>query len=346
MSGDNFSIGVPKTRGVLEDLTNRPVRRKFSLISDGLGHKSGDGHGENVGKETEDSRFPKQVCVDLMKEKCKTKLGVDIGNLEKKQHCKVSHEKILSLDSRDQIEIKESELVCDSLELVKGCASRDSCASSGSIATSSGQSKKRSDEEVGLTSDATTSNLIRQWFTTVHSGPGDLKDHSVVNLATSNCDSVEWSKLPESQESISFGFTRCTTLKSDDYANPSKGADLLKACSCSCCLKAAYMWSDLHYQDIKGRIAVLRKSQKEASIMINKFSKGKQSDAQGQGKSRKSVKLESDLTDQWRSLFHYMDGIFGHESNQLEAKFVSLRDLRETCKTDLERITGLPSDKT
>ncbi|KAJ8769609.1 hypothetical protein K2173_005212 [Erythroxylum novogranatense] len=134
----------------------------------------------------------------------------------------------------EQTEIKELEFVDDSVELLKDCASRDSCTSSASIATNSGPCKKGNDDVVALASDYTTSNLKVQGFA-IHVGPNVDKDHNVGSLPTGNCDSVEWSKL--TQESISFGFTRCTTLKSGDYANVDMGANLLKACSCSLCLK-------------------------------------------------------------------------------------------------------------
>lgn len=64
-------------------------------------------------------------------------------------------------------------------------------------------------------------------------------------------------------------------------------------------------------------LLALKKSQKEASILVNKYARGKQTDLPGQGNSNKSSKLESDLTAQWRSLFHRMEDIFAHESNQL-----------------------------
>ncbi|XVF61666.1 hypothetical protein PTKIN_Ptkin08bG0148700 [Pterospermum kingtungense] len=75
------------------------------------------------------------------------------------------------------------------------------------------------------------------------------KDLGVGRLASSEGGCIEWSRLPKSssQSSRSFGLERCVNLNPD--------VDRLKACSCSFCLKAAYIWSDLHYQDIKGRIA-------------------------------------------------------------------------------------------
>ncbi|KAH1079949.1 hypothetical protein J1N35_019710 [Gossypium stocksii] len=174
----------------------------------------------------------------------------------------------------------------------------------------------------------------------------DSKDIGVGRLASSEGGCVEWLRLPKSssQGFRSFELERCVGLKNDG-SNLNAGADMLKACSCSFCLKAAYIWSDLHYQDTKGRIAVLKRSQKEASILVQKSCSGKDTDIQDLGNPNKSSKLESDLTSQWRSLFLNMEDIFVHESNQLQASYIQLKDLRDNCKMDLERITGMPSER-
>ncbi|KAE8665734.1 Acyl-CoA oxidase 2 isoform 1 [Hibiscus syriacus] len=164
-------------------------------------------------------------------------------------------------------------------------------------------------------------------------------------LASSNGGCIEWSRLPKSTSSLRpFELGRCAELKNDG-SNLNASIDMLKACSCSFCLKAAYIWSDLHYQDTKGRIAVLKKSQKEANILVQKSSGGKQSDIHNQGNPNASSKLESDLTNQWKSLFLNMEDIFVHESNQLQASYIELKDLRDKCKMDLQRITGIPSGR-
>ncbi|KAE8665981.1 Acyl-CoA oxidase 2 isoform 1 [Hibiscus syriacus] len=164
-------------------------------------------------------------------------------------------------------------------------------------------------------------------------------------LASSNGGCIEWSRLPKSTVSLPpFELGRCAGLKNDG-SNLNASVDMLKACSCSFCLKAAYIWSDLHYQDTKGRIAVLKKSRKEASILVQKSPTGKQSGIHNQGNSNTSSKLESDLTNQWRSLFLNMEDIFIHESNQLQASYIELKDLRDKCKMDLEQITGTPSER-
>ncbi|KAG2316881.1 hypothetical protein Bca52824_020003 [Brassica carinata] len=106
--------------------------------------------------------------------------------------------------------------------------------------------------------------------------------------------------------------------------------DELRSCSCSFCLKAAYIWSDLNYQDIKGRLSVLKKSQKETSTLIQRNGKGEPTD------------VEFDVMGQWTSLFLNMDGILARESSRLQDSFVAMKELRENCKIDLERATKTP----
>ncbi|OAY35863.1 hypothetical protein MANES_12G136900v8 [Manihot esculenta] len=341
MGGDNFTEGVSKMRAVLGDMTNRPLKREFSSISNDLRLKSGDEYGNRLVTEDGDSRSPKQLCLGvekLVKGKCKTKFVVENSNekglflMEDKQPSDsspadsvidTSQENNVSIISHVPNEKKETSPLLDvSVNVLRSGtmahsvgegvdASRDSSASTGSMPTNSWSCKKYSDDEGGLTSDVKQSNPEG------HVGTGVDKVLGVGMLPTTKYGSVEWSRLPMSQGSKSFELKRCTALKDDGYANLSAGADLMKACSCSFCLKAAYIWSDLHYQDIKGRTAALKKSQKEASILVNKYARGKQTDLPGQGNSNKSSKLESDLTAQWRSLFHRMEDIFAHESNQL-----------------------------
>ncbi|XP_031283091.1 uncharacterized protein LOC116141744 [Pistacia vera] len=321
MSGDNFTDGLRPNRPALGDVTNRPVKRAVSLISGDLGPKSGDSENGNSG-------FAKKVCLqveNLVKEMSKNKKsGVD--NSEKGVSlC----ENVVSIVSNEPDKIDKS---CDlgvtiahnGVEL--GEASRDCCVSSVLMPTCS---KKGCEEGVGAQVGRVSND----------------KDVGVGRLASSKCGSIEWSRLPKSQGLKSFELERCAGLKDDGCVNLNVGADMLKDCSCSFCLKAAYIWSDLHYQDIKGRIAALKKSQKEASCLVQKCVRGKELEIPGQGSSGKSSKLESDLMSQWRSLFSHMEDIFGHESSQLQASFVTLKDLRENCKMDLERTNGMPSEK-
>uniref|UniRef100_A0A1J3IMK9 Uncharacterized protein n=1 Tax=Noccaea caerulescens TaxID=107243 RepID=A0A1J3IMK9_NOCCA len=142
----------------------------------------------------------------------------------------------------------------------------------------------------------------------------------------------------ESHNLRSFEMSRCSNVnKEEEHVNQNMGDDLLKSCSCSFCLKAAYIWSDLHYQDIKGRLSALKKSQKIASSLIQRNVKERPTDFHDSVNSVISAKLESNLMGQWRSLFLSMGDILAHESIHLQNSFLRMKELREDCKIDLER---------
>ncbi|MBA0620493.1 hypothetical protein Gotri_007704 [Gossypium trilobum] len=320
MSGDNFTDGIPKVRPVLGDISNRSVKRGFSSISEKLGFDS---------QEEADSQFAKQV-----------RIGVETFIKEKSQKPEFEPNPNFLPTCCGDIDILKEDLV--SVNDKFGEAKEGFELSDSDDTLEEGQGVA----EVGCTLNENCRN--------------EGEDLGFGRLASSEGGCIEWSRLPKSssQSSRSFELERCLGLKNGGV---NLNADsILKACSCSFCLKAAYIWSDLHYQDIKGRIAgknmllsvimvltlsVLKKSQKEARILVQKSGRGKQTDMNSQGNANKSSKLESDLTSQWRSLFLNMEDIFVHEGNQLQASYTELKDLREDCKMDLERITGMPSEK-
>ncbi|KAE8671530.1 Acyl-CoA oxidase 2 isoform 1 [Hibiscus syriacus] len=305
MSGDNFTDGIPKVRPVLCDVTNRSVKRGFSSISEKLGFNS---------KADADSQLAKQVRVgaeNFIKQKSETPRFEP--NAKLLPTCSgdidTSKEDLVSVNDKTS-ESKEGFELSDGEDTLEG----------------------ESVAEVGRTLNENSRNAA--------------KDLGVGRLASSKGGCIEWSRLPNSfsQSSKSFELERCVGLKNDGRTNLDANG-MLKACFCSICLKAAYILSDLHYQDLKGRISVLKKSQKEARILVQKSSKGNQAEISDQGNAGKSSKLESDLTSQWRSLFLNMEDIFVTEGNQLQSSYTALKDLRENCKIDLERITGMPSEK-
>ncbi|XP_021274592.1 uncharacterized protein LOC110409547 [Herrania umbratica] len=307
MNGDNFTEGKPNVRPVLGDITNRSVKRGFLSISDKSGFNS---------KEEADSHFTKQVC-----------LGVERLIEEKSKTTHFEPNPIFSPTCSGEIDTLKEDVISVDDKVSEVKEGFDLSDSEDTLVQGEGV------KEVGDPVNDSCRN--------------EGKDLGIGRLASSKGGCIEWSRLPKSslQSSRSFELERCVGLKNDDCVNLNAGVDMLKACSCSFCLKAAYIWSDLHYQDIKGRIAVLKKSQKEASILVQKSGRGKQTEIQSQGTANKSSKLESDLTSQWRSLFLNMEDIFVHENSQLQASYIALKDLRENCKMDLERITGMPSEK-
>ncbi|KAL3818908.1 hypothetical protein ACJIZ3_004813 [Penstemon smallii] len=175
--------------------------------------------------------------------------------------------------------------------------------------------------------------------------PNGTEDHIADNLVLSQSGSIDCTIL-QSQESRVFGTERSAeSRKGDECADMCVGIDSIKACSCSFCTKAAYIWLDLNHQDIKARVSVMRKSQKEAMILAERSSRNKAIEKHGGESSRRVSSLESNLRYQWRSLFQNMAGIWEEEGNQLEASLLPLSDLREKCKTDLELINSTPLEK-
>lgn len=351
MSGDNFS----EKRSVLGDVTNRPLKRGISSVSGGLGLKSRDGKQIREKDEDENSRFAKQVCLgveNFVKEKLRAQSRVDntsenhssgssfacTGN-----QIDVSAKSVASFDGEKLDEAEERPNLLDASAIGQGVegnedASKDGCFI-GSLPDKCSQNyPKNVDEEPMLASNAKESCICPSGALEDHVCKTDSKDIGVGRLASSMGGSSEWSRLPKTQSSRSLELESCVGFKNDGCSNLSVDGDLLKSCSCSFCLKAAHIWSDLHYQDIKGRLAVLKKSQKEANSLAQKMGREKQVNVPDQGNDNRSSKLEFDLMNQWRSLFLNMEDIFVRESNQLQGSYVVLKDLREKCKMDLEKM--------
>ncbi|CAD6242340.1 unnamed protein product [Miscanthus lutarioriparius] len=90
-----------------------------------------------------------------------------------------------------------------------------------------------------------------------------------------------------------------------------------KSCACSFCLKAAFMWMDLHYQDARSRLSVLKKNIKFARLLEEK-SRGSEYAANVAGyNSKRAVGMEFELSQQQRSLFLYTENALVRESTQL-----------------------------
>ncbi|KAL0311637.1 UNVERIFIED_CONTAM: hypothetical protein Scaly_2923300 [Sesamum calycinum] len=182
--------------------------------------------------------------------------------------------------------------------------------------------------------------------TDISSYNNDLDDQNADNFVLSQSGSIDCTILPDSQESRVFGVDRSAKLKKvDECAHMSGGPDSIRACPCSFCTKAAYIWLDLHQQDIKARLSAIKKSQKEAIILAERSCRNMVADKHGAESSSRVSKLESHLTYQWRSLFQHMADIWEEEGNKLEASLLPLAELREKCKTDLELLNSKLSDK-
>ncbi|WOG97366.1 hypothetical protein DCAR_0416706 [Daucus carota subsp. sativus] len=342
MSGENSCDEVSKKRSALGDVTNLVGKRGLSEIS------GGDFEDRKKGKSV------KQVCLEVENVGKKESLAEGGVNKDRGKEvldclgvCPGADEPNSKFISEVPKLLKNDFLHGGVEDINRNVAdvSRESCVSGIPKPTSpavldsvdvGGDPAK--DEGVGSQGEQSTT-VFEQFDTDVDEN--ELGDE---NLDSGKSESVDYLRFPESQESRSCGLERCVGFKGDGLSDSPVGIDLIKACTCSFCTKAAYIWSDLHYQDIKGRLAALKKSQKEANILAERSTKIRAANIHGQETPDVS-ELQSSLRGQWRSLFAHMEEIFGQESSQLESNLYTLKDLRDNCKTELESINGMPFSK-
>ncbi|GKV25352.1 hypothetical protein SLEP1_g34803 [Rubroshorea leprosula] len=345
MSGDNFSDGSCRTRPVLGDITNRSVKRRFFSVSGDLGLKSRDGYHENAENEHGELQIAKQVWLgveNLIREKRTHQPRVDCSSEKQSSDSSptkmgltdASAKNIASIDGGKSDENMKTTSLLDGNTIGHGVAeeedaSREDCFFSGLPDKCSQTCQKNGDKEPILVSSTKESSICTSEALDGIVFENDGKDLGVGRLASDKGGSSELSKLHKTPSYRSLELDRCVGIKNDGCTNLNLDVKLFKACSCSFCLKAAYIWSDLHYKDIMGRLDVLEKSQKEAGILAQKSGREKQTDVHGLGYNSQSSKLESDLMSQWRLFFLKMEDIFVRESNQLKASCITLNDLRE-----------------
>ncbi|KAG6495899.1 hypothetical protein ZIOFF_043729 [Zingiber officinale] len=80
---------------------------------------------------------------------------------------------------------------------------------------------------------------------------------------------------------------------------------------------AAYIWADLHYQDTRARLAELKKSKRLARSLEARSCRNKSSIKTAQSISNRSLSQESQLTQQWQSLFLCTENIIVRETTEL-----------------------------
>ncbi|XP_038975870.1 uncharacterized protein LOC103720314 isoform X2 [Phoenix dactylifera] len=90
-----------------------------------------------------------------------------------------------------------------------------------------------------------------------------------------------------------------------------------KSCACSFCLKAAYMWTDLHYQDTRGRLAALKKSKRLARSLEARCYGHDYTSKTARDNSKKSTEIEFELMQRWRSLFLHTENVLVRETAHL-----------------------------
>ncbi|MQM13816.1 hypothetical protein Taro_046742 [Colocasia esculenta] len=117
-----------------------------------------------------------------------------------------------------------------------------------------------------------------------------------------------------------------------------------KACSCSFCLKAAYLWTDILYQDFKGRLSEINRSRRDARFLAGRSFAHDSIRSTG-GNKRKILALESELTQHWRNLFLHTENVLMCESARLQSNVLKLKEVRENCKRDVDTISKVPSSE-
>uniref|UniRef100_A0A1J3HKW4 Uncharacterized protein n=1 Tax=Noccaea caerulescens TaxID=107243 RepID=A0A1J3HKW4_NOCCA len=301
MTEDSGKLASEGTRPALADVSNLSRKRGISSILGDLLRKSEDGSGKIVAHEGSREKFSKRLCVvvdDLVKENA------------------------TPIDTNEEGSCSDFNNSCGDSDDKESEESRDATVE---ISSGDGEPVKEIYFEPGDKDGARECNVAANAI------------QSDVSTGKGLALSVLSSDL-ESHNLRSFEMSRCSNVnKEEEHVNQNMGDDLLKSCSCSFCLKAAYIWSDLHYQDIKGRLSALKKSQKIASSLIQRNVKERPTDFHDSVNSVISAKLESNLMGQWRSLFLSMGDILAHESNHLQNSFLTMKELREDCKIDLER---------
>ncbi|XP_043721808.1 uncharacterized protein LOC122669180 isoform X2 [Telopea speciosissima] len=279
MIGDGSSDGRCRNRPVLTDVTNRHGKRRFVSISSSPGLDRGNGFRDNVEGKVPDSEFVQKVCLgveNLIRGKCKRDC-VEDGNAKGLPLAKPMGlcSSLKSGSGRDSLngdkvsgifgvhgEIKDLTTVSDGcMHFVRSDGSRDSytsgfigseqCDKSGSSSPSVivGLGSQGGKEHVKADGSTLENN-----FVDAHVCGDDPESMNGGDLTStkSNLAGSSSSKFSESE--------MCAGSANADGSDPNQGIDMLNDCSCSFCLKAAYIWSDLHYQDVKGRIAAIQSS--------------------------------------------------------------------------------------
>ncbi|KAL1225739.1 hypothetical protein V5N11_005388 [Cardamine amara subsp. amara] len=325
MTEDSGKLVSEEARPALGNLTNLPAKRGISLIFGDLLHKSEGESGKTVAYECSREKFSKRLCLvvdDLVKENAKPIDTIQGSFSDDKNSSGGSDDKVTE-ESHDAM-VEMSSGVGDGKVLKESCNYKKSSQ----IYFEPGDK----DGARELNEDVTGEGLVLS----VLSGNTESRKPLVIGDELRSCQNLR-----------SFEMSRCSNVNNKEHVNQNMGDDdLLKSCSCSFCLKAAYIWCDLHYQDIKGRLSALKKSQKEVSNLIQRNGKERSTDFHASVNSVTYSKQESELMGQWRSLFLSMGNILAHESNHLQNTFVAKKKLRDDCKMDLERAMITPQHNT
>lgn len=146
------------------------------------------------------------------------------------------------------------------------------------------------------------------------------------------------------------------------YCRPNDSSSMDLTCSASLSMKAATVashWLELHYQDIKGRLAALKRSRKRVRAKIKevigytsldhmsatrKISELFVQASSGDQHANMLADAEHDHMEKWRSLFSHMDHSLNAEGAKLEASLQRIKEMQAHCKWGLEEFQGITSD--
>ncbi|XP_010269211.1 PREDICTED: uncharacterized protein LOC104605945 [Nelumbo nucifera] len=372
--------GLLKKRPILTDVTNQHGKRGFLSISSNSRLENDNGFHKYLEDRFVDSEFAQQGRLgveNLVHRKCKRECVEDgcekglslskakdlCSSLTSGIHDDLQKDNMITGKSRLSSEIKDaSNLFSGDLCIVRGNTvmhrileegdgPRDGYCSSASMPIMPGQ-RNRSGGLQSLTTiqGETQHDKARVGADVIRVVIGRVPFNEAVDTHThlnskeqmdDGAKTLNKSGIIESSDYKEFGLERCTGFIGDSWSNASVDISSLKNCSCSFCLKAAYIWSDLYYQDIKDRLAALKRSMKEVKLSVDRSWHHFEADKNGEVNPNKSNKLEFDLMGRGRSLFLHTEDILVRESNQLQSSLLALKDLRGSCKTDMEMINGM-----
>lgn len=146
------------------------------------------------------------------------------------------------------------------------------------------------------------------------------------------------------------------------YCRPSDSSSMDLTCSASLSVKAATVasqWLELNYQDIKGRLAALKRSRKRVRAMIKeefgytsrdhisatrKIDKLFVQASTGDQHAHMLANAEHDHMLKWRTLFSHMDSCLNIEGTKLEKSLQRIKEMQAHCKWGLEELQGITSD--
>ncbi|PIA28837.1 hypothetical protein AQUCO_06600040v1 [Aquilegia coerulea] len=208
-----------------------------------------------------------------------------------------------------------------------------------SISTTSDSNNGSENNQKNMVNEIGKSTFLRKDYTVGgECVEGTLSD---ITKNPSGCNAVSniFGSNGESMNAGDLTSNKASSIRGSIPLSESKESESEKCVA----FDAAYIWTDLQYQDTKGRISALKKSRKDVRSVIERSCSYGGFGKNVQGTSNKPTKLEHDLMSQWRSLFLHTEDVLIRENSQLQSSLQNLKDLRDHCKVDLETTNAASS---